>query len=171
MPAELPAEKRFEILSQINRASHFAWRRAAVRLCPEVDARQLVMAYWEEVGHDTARAYFKHFRKRLAEDPQASLAGLVADSFVFSSLSMGETAARVPERESPGHAWMRHDACPWHEWHARFGLLEEDRAGCDRWLATLVEDINREFGGRLRWETVESLPDGGSCCLRHVWEE
>ena len=171
MAGEMSWEKRFEILSQINRASHFEWRRAALKACPGLDPMKLVLAYWEEVGHDTAKAYIKHFRKRLEQDPDASLAEMVADSFVFSSVSMGEDAKRVSEKESPGHAYMRHDACPWKDWHERFDLIEEDRPGCDMWLKTLIDDINQEFGSKITFKTIEALPEGGSCCLRHVWED
>ena len=67
MSGEKSAEKKFHILSQINRASHFAWRRAALKACPDIDPLELVKIYWAEVGHDTARAYIKQFKKHLED--------------------------------------------------------------------------------------------------------
>ncbi len=45
------------------------------------------------------------------------------------------------------------------------------RPGCDAWFQTLVDEINRELGTRLRVETLETLPEGGDSCLRRLWLE
>lgn len=156
--------KRFALLANIMRASHFEWRRAVASLCPDVDPTDAVKKYWEEVGKDTAVFYLKNI------DPKRDLAAQVAELYVASSVAMGEDAA-VAHSPNPGESLARHDACPWFDWHKREGLLHEDQVGCDWWLRTVVQEINKSLGSRLRFETVESLPAGGNSCLRRFWEE
>ena len=157
-------DKRFELLANIMRASHFEWRRAVASLCPDIDPTDAVKKYWEEVGKDTAAYYLKKI------DPAKDLAAQVAALYVASSVAMGEDA-KVATSPNPGESLARHEACPWFDWHKREGLLHEDQVGCDWWLKTVVEEINKNLRTKLRFETVESLPTGGSSCLRRFWEE
>jgi len=59
MEAEIPVEKRFQVLCEITRAQHFAWREAALAMAPDLDARELVNKMWEITGIQTARTYLK----------------------------------------------------------------------------------------------------------------
>ena len=155
--------KRFELLANIMRASHFEWRRAVASLCPDLDPTEVVKRYWEEVGKDTAAFYIKKI------DPDGDIAAQLAALYVASSVAMGEDA-EVVASSVPGESLARHKACPWYDWHKREGLLPEDQVGCDRWLLTVVDEINKNLGTDLCFETVESLPTGGSSCLRKFWE-
>jgi len=145
------------------RASHFEWRRAVASLCPDLDPTEAVKKYWEVVGKDTAAFYLKKI------DASEGLAAQVAALYVASSVAMGEDAAVVPSPNA-GESLARHEACPWFDWHKREGLLHEDQVGCDWWLQTVVEEINKSLGSDLKFETVESLPAGGNSCLRRFWE-
>jgi hypothetical protein len=156
-------EKRFELLANIMRASHFEWRRAVASLCPDLDPTEAVKRYWEEVGKDTAAYYLKKI------NPDKGIAEQLAALYVASSVAMGEDAAVVAS-SVPGESLARHEACPWFDWHKREGLLHEDQVGCDYWLRTVVDEINKALGTELRFETVESLPAGGSSCLRRFWD-
>ena len=60
MSSDVPIEKKFRILVEITRASHFAWREAAIKCCPDVDPRKLVNEMWDITGVRTAEAYLKH---------------------------------------------------------------------------------------------------------------
>ena len=84
MSSDVPIEKKFRILVEITRASHFAWREAAIKCCPGVDPGELVNEMWEITGVRTAEAYLKHL------DPAGDLVGQVAESIVWSSQCMGE---------------------------------------------------------------------------------
>lgn len=159
-----PLEDRFALLCGITRAAHFEWRRAALALSPDVDPMALVGRYWEEVGHDTAAAYLRRI------DRERPLPRQVAELFVSSSLAMGERAEVRPS-EGPGEVLLVHTGCPWPAWHERYQALAEDRPGCDRWLATVCADIGEALGVRLRFETLESLPEGGATCTRRLWVE
>lgn len=156
--------QRFELLANIMRASHFEWRRAVLSLHPDQDPVALVKRYWEEVGKDTALFYLKKI------DPEKNLPEQVAELVVASSVAMGEDAEVVasPDGES---FQVRHNACPWFEWHRREGISEEDQIGCDHWLKTVVDEINDALGRKLCFETVSSLPAGDSACVRRFWEE
>lgn len=156
-------EKRFELLANIMRASHFEWRRAVASLCPDLDPTEAVKRYWEEVGKDTAAYYLKKI------NPDKGIAEQLAALYVASSVAMGEDASVVAS-SVPGESLARHEACPWFDWHKREGLLHEDQVGCDYWLRTVVDEINKALGTELRFETVESLPAGGSSCLRRFWD-
>ena len=162
--SDMPIEKKFKILSEITRASHFAWREAVLRCCPDVDAQKLVNEMWEITGVQTAEAYVKRL------DPSASLAGQIAASIVWSSQCMGEDA-RLEEGDRPGEYLVRHVSCPWHRWHDGRGLLAEDRPGCDRWFTATFRTINEKLGVDLRFETLSALPEGDDCCLRRIWQE
>jgi len=156
-------KKKFELLADILRASHFEWRRAALAASPGLDPEELIKRFWEEVGKDTARFYLKKI------DPEKDLAGQVADLFVSSSTVMGEQAEVVAAPE--GESQVVHHDCPWFHWHKKEGVLEEDQVGCDHWLATVVKEINKSLDRGLRFETLESLPGGAHCCRRRFWEE
>jgi len=161
---DIPVEKKFNILCQITRASHFAWHEAVVQCCPDMDIMEVVNKMWEVTGHDTAKAYLKRL------NPDEPMPRQIADSIAWSSVTMGEDA-KVVEGANENEVFVRHDGCPWYEWHKRLGLLEEDRPGCDMWFETAVKDINKELGTNVHIETQKSLPDGDDCCLRRIWVE
>jgi hypothetical protein len=162
MSTEIPIEKRFKILVEISRASHFAWRAAVVRCCPEVDAQELVNEMWQVTGEQTGVAYLKHI------DRGGDLAKQLASSIVWSSHCMGEDTI-LEEGEVPGEYLVRHRACPWHRWHENLNLLTEDRPGCDQWFTSMIRTINQKLDCKLAFETLSALPDGDDCCLRRIW--
>lgn len=164
MSNDVPIEKRFRILVEISRASHFAWREAALKVCPDVDPAELVNTMWEITGVRTAEAYVKHL------DPSGDIVRQVAESIVWSSQCMGEEAL-LEQGDAPGEQFVKHVACPWHRWHEEHGLLSEDRPGCDRWFEATLRTINEKLGTSLRFETLSALPDGSDCCLRRIWAE
>jgi len=159
---EVPVEKRFAVLCDIARAQHFAWREAVRQCCPDVDTSDVVGRMWRITGEQTARAYLKRI------DPDQPLAPQVARSIAWSSQCMGEDAV---VEEDGDEARVRHHDCPWFHWHQKLGLLAEDRPGCDAWFGTVVDDVNQQCGTNLRFETVETLPEGGAVCLRRFWVE
>jgi hypothetical protein len=163
MSTEIPIEKRFKILVEISRASHFAWREAVARCCPGVNAQQLVNEMWRVTGEQTGVAYLKHF------DVDGDIARQLGASIVWSSQCMGEDAV-LEESETPGEYLVRHRACPWHRWHENLSLLPEDRPGCDQWFESVIRTINQKLGSKLCFETLSALPDGDDCCLRRVWQ-
>jgi len=162
--ADIPVEKKFNILCEITRAQHFAWHEAVAQLCPDVDTAEVTDKMWEVTGHQTAKAYLRRL------DPNKPLAPQVASSIVWSSQCMGEDAA-LEITEGADEAFVRHSDCPWFHWHKRLDLLSEDRPGCDLWFSTAVSDINEALGTKLRMETQQALPDGDACCLRRFWVE
>ena len=153
----------FDILCQITRAQHFAWREAVAEFLPEADVPAVVGRMWEITGEQTGAAYAKRI------DVDAPIAPQIAKSIVWSSESMGEDA--VVEIGESGDAYVRHTDCPWFDWHKRKGQLAEDRPGCDAWFQSTIDRVNRDHGCDVRFETLETLPDGGSCCLRRIWAE
>ncbi len=161
--SDLPVEKKFAILTQIARASHFAWREAVVKCCPDVDPTTVVNAMWDITGVQTGQAYLKRL------DPEGDLPRQIAASIVWSSKSMGEDAELVVEKE--GEAFVKHEDCPWFHWHKRLDLLPEDRPGCDAWFDATVRVINESLGSNVKWETQCALPDGGGSCTRRFWVE
>jgi hypothetical protein len=160
---DIPIEKKFKILCEIVRAQHFAWREAALAMAPELDATELGNKMWEITGVQTGKAYAKRL------DTAKPLAAQVAASIAWSSVCMGEDANVVAGEGD--EAFLKHDACPWYDWHKRLGILDEDRPGCDTWFETAVAEVNRTLGTKIRIETQKSLPDGDPCCLRRIWVE
>jgi hypothetical protein len=163
-PTKTSLEREFAALCQIVRAQHFAWRRAVAERCPAVDPAEIVAHMWRITGEETARAYIKRI------DATKPLAPQVAENIAWSSRCMGEDAvAEVSEGDE--QAFVRHRACPWKNWHERHDLLAEDRPACDAWFDATLDGINRALRAHLRFETLETLPEGGSSCLRRLWVE
>jgi hypothetical protein len=165
MADEIPLEKKFHMLSQIQRMSHFEWLKAAMHFAKEGTTElEVVKKFWEIVGHDTSPGYLKHL------DPEKPLPRQIAKNFVFSSQSMGEDAVLV-EGKDDSESFAQHNGCPWYEWHKRLDKLEQDLPGCDMWLEAFMADINEKLGTNVKWETVKSLPNGDDICLRRFWVE
>jgi hypothetical protein len=162
MSIEIPIEKKFQILCGIARAQHFAWREACTQICPEKDTSEFTYKMWEISARDTGRAYVKMINQNNSIPEQ------IAESIVKSSITMGEDA-KIIKGEQDVEYFVRHDACPWFEWHNRLGLLPEDRPGCDMWYFKTVEYINEKLGTNVKIETTKALPDGDDCCLRRIW--
>jgi hypothetical protein len=161
---EESVSRKFDILCQITRAQHFAWRAAVVELCPDVDPTEVVDKMWELTGQQTGSAYAKRLK---LDEP---LAKQVAASIVWSSDCMGEDAV-VETGPGEDEAFVRHSDCPWFHWHKRLDLLSEDRPGCDAWFQSTVDKVNEVHGTSLKVETTAALPDGDSCCRRRFWVE
>lgn len=160
----MDSEKKFKILSNITRASHFEWRRAALKLNPHLDPIEVVKAYWCEVAQDTAQYYLKQI------DPSQDLTSQVAELFVSSSLAMGEEAEVLSAMEKKTSG-IKHLDCPWYHWHKRLELLEEDQVGCDMWFEVVLAEINKALGCNLKFKTQSSLPAGDASCRRIIWED
>jgi hypothetical protein len=164
VPTDIGIEKKFAALVEICRASHFAWREAALRCCPNVDERRLVNEMWDITGVQTAEAYLKRL------DPSMDLPRQIAACITWSSQCMGEDA-RLEAGNRAGECFVKHVNCPWHRWHEERGLLAEDRPGCDRWFEATIRTINEKLGVAVRFETLSALPDGDDCCLRRIWQD
>ena len=158
---DLPLEKRFDLLCKISRAQHFAWREAVAKLCPDVDTEAVVKEMWRVTGKETAAAYLRHL------DPERPLAVQIARSIVWSSRVMGEDA-HGEAGESDDTAFVRHDACPWVDWHRAKGLLAEDRPGCDAWFQATAKALGEALSVSVEVETRTALPEGDDCCLRRI---
>jgi hypothetical protein len=162
--SDIPIDKRFAVLSHITRAQHFAWREAVTRICPDVDTREVVLEMWRITGEQTARSYATRV------NPDEPIAAQVASAISWSSQCMGEDAA-VEAGETEREAFVRHTECPWKTWHERCDLVSEDQPGCDRWFASTIDTMNDALGSRIRFETIETLPEGGQSCLRRIWDD
>ena len=67
--------------------------------------------------------------------------------------------------------YFEHQECPWVDWHKKYDALAEDQPGCDRWLSTIILDINHALGTHIEFETLSTLPEGGSSCKRVLREK
>jgi len=151
-------EEKFKILCSITRAAHFEWREAFIRMNPDMNPTDAVMQYWKIVGHDTAKAFLKKIKPEEPVIPQ------LAQMIVDSSLAMGEDAQLDIRHNTEAH--VKHNACPWFEWHKRKDALSEDRPGCDCWFQTIVQDVNESLSTQIKVETLSTLPDGDEHCIR-----
>ncbi len=163
MESDVPIEQRFKVLCEITRAQHFAWREAVVALAPQVDVHELVNKMWELTGIQTAQSYLKRL------DPTKPLPMQLAKSIAWSSICMGEDV--IVEQGDGNEAFVRHVDCPWFHWHKRLGLLQEDPPGCDTWFDSMMAEVNKRLGAKIRVETKCSFPEGDECCLRRIWED
>ncbi len=161
--ADPPVDQRFAALCEIVRAQHFAWHAAVRAQCPSIDPMQVTLEMWRRTGQGTGSAYARRIKRELPVAPQ------IAASICWSSQCMGEDA-HVESGENPREAFVVHRACPWQRWHVAHGLVHEDRPGCDEWFRATLRTVNDALGTDVRFETLESLPEGGGSCRRRLWE-
>ncbi|RLI26873.1 MAG: hypothetical protein DRO52_01795 [Candidatus Hecatellales archaeon] len=158
---------RFDLLAGIVRATWYEWRQAALEFArPGTKPLDLVLRAWEIVGHDTAMSYFMALRKNsptFLED--------LANLIVMSSRAMGEDAFAY-KGENPNEVFVQWNECPWPEFARRYKAdMEEDVLGCDRWFQTVIEDVNKHFGTKIKLETLKAIPRGDPICLRRLTME
>lgn len=159
--------KKFEMLGNIERATWYEWRQAALEFAKEgTDPQDVVLRAWEIVGHDTAKSYFP-----ILDKSKDSYLNDIAKCIETSSVMMGEDA-KVVESDKPDEVFVRWDRCPWPEFARRYGApMEEDVLGCDKWFQTVVKDINEVFNTNVKLETQKAIPRGDCQCLRRLWVE
>ena len=158
-----PLRQKFDVLAQISRAQHFAWREAVAACCPGIDAAAVAEHMWEISARETAKAYIARI------DPKQPVPRQLAQHFAWSSIVMNE-AAIVESSPDGTEARVVHYDCPWFHWHKRLDLLAEDRPGCDAWFFTVVEEVAAATGVPLKIETLSTLPDGDATCARRITE-
>ncbi len=163
--SEIPLHKKFAVLCEITRAQHFAWHAAVAELCPDVAVAAVTDRMWELTGKQTAAAYLKRLDKDAPLSPQ------IAEGIRWSSECMGEDASVEPSVAGRDEVFLRQHACPGHHGHKRVDLVSEDQPGCDRWFALTIDTINEALDTTVRFETLQSLPEGGDSCLRRIWME
>ncbi len=169
MPVDTEKEIRtlinkFEALQNINRATWYEWREAAIECArPEFTPLDLVLKAWEVVGHDTAKAYFG-----MLDISKPSFLKDIAKCIVLSSTMMGENA-KVIKSENENEVFIQWDRCPWPEFARRYGApMEEDVLGCDKWFQTVIEDINELFNTKVKLVTEKAIPRGDGICVRRL---
>ena len=158
---------KFEALQNINRATWYEWRQAAIECArPEISPLELVLKAWEVVGHDTAKAYFG-----MLDVSKPSFLEDIAKCIVMSSTMMGENA-KIVKSENENEVFVQWDRCPWPEFARRYDVpMEEDVLGCDKWFQTVIEDINQLFNTKVKLETTKAIPRGDGCCVRRITME
>lgn len=158
---------KFEALQNINRATWYEWRQAAIECArPEIKPLDLVLKAWEVVGHDTAKAYFG-----MLDVSKPTFLENIAKCIVMSSTMMGENAKLV-KSENENEVCVQWDRCPWPEFARRYDVpMEEDVLGCDKWFQTVIEDINQLFNTKVKLETELAIPRGDGCCFRRLTME
>ena len=159
--------RKFEMLGNIERATWYEWRQAALEFAREgTKPLDIALRAWEIVGHDTAKSYFG-----MLDKTKDSYVEDIAKCIETSSIMMGEDA-KVVKSENTEECFVRWDRCPWPEFARRYGApMEEDVLGCDKWFQTVIADINEVFNTRVRLETLKAIPRGDCQCLRRLWVE
>jgi hypothetical protein len=155
---------KFEALQNINRATWYEWRQAALEYArPDVEPLELVLKAWEVVGHDTAKAYFG-----MLDVSKPTFIEDIAKCIVMSSTMMGENA-KIVKSDNPNEVFVQWDRCPWPEFARRYDVpMEEDVLGCDKWFQTVIEDINQLFNTKVTLETQKAIPRGDGACVRRI---
>ncbi len=155
---------KFEALQNINRATWYEWRQAAIECArPEFKPLDLVLKAWEVVGHDTAKAYFN-----MLDVSKPTFLEDIAKCIMQSSIMMGENA-KIVKSDKPNEVFVQWDRCPWPEFARRYQVpMEEDVLGCDKWFQTVIKDINQLFNTNVKLETQKAIPRGDGICLRRL---
>jgi hypothetical protein len=79
---------------------------------------------------------------------------------------------KVEKSENPNEVFIKWEKCPWPTFARRYGAsMEEDLQGCDKFLQTIVDEVNRFSNTNFKLETLKAIPRGEGECLRRLYKE
>lgn len=145
-------ERDWQSMIHITHDFFHAWRKAVKDKHGEAAAKEMELAFWENVGVGTGQTYLK--RGGGPEDLER-----IAFTMQRASDVMGETA----HMQKDGNAVLVvHTACPWMDSFRAAGLPNRCGEGCDRWFQAAVRTISP----KVRVVTESQLPKGDATCTR-----
>ena len=150
------------------KSTFFEWRQTALELLgPGSDALDVVLKFWEVAGVDVAKNFFPMLNLLKGEE------GLILNlgrALAGTGIANG-AVARVEKGEGPLEALIRWERCPWPTFAKRYGAsMKEDLLGCDKFLQTIVAEVNAFLGTDLKIETQKAIPSGDGVCLRRLYK-
>jgi hypothetical protein len=145
-------ERDWQSMIRITHDFFHAWRKSVQDRQGEAAAKEMELAFWENVGVGTGQMYLKRGGK--PED-----LGQIAYTMQRASDVMGETAHM---KKDGADVLVVHTACPWLDSFRVAGLANQCGEGCDRWFQVTVKTISP----KVRVVTESQLPQGGATCTR-----
>ncbi|HNQ57856.1 MAG: hypothetical protein DPW12_09890 [Rhodocyclaceae bacterium] len=145
-------ERDWQSMIRITHDFFHAWRKSVKDKQGEAAAKEMELAFWENVGVGTGEMYLKRGGK--PEDLEQ-----IAFTMQRASDVMGETAHMKKDGQD---VLVVHTACPWMDSFRAAGLPNQCGEGCDRWFQVAAQTISP----KVRVVTESQLPRGGDTCTR-----
>ena len=151
------------------KSTFYEWRQTALELVgANANPLDIVLKFWEIAGKDVAKNFLPALNMRKGEDAfMMNLSRALAGTGIANG-----AVVKVEKGEGLGEVFIRWERCPWPTFAKRYGAsMEEDLLGCDKFLQTIVDEVNLFFNTNLKLETQKAIPRGNGMCLRRLYRE
>ncbi len=157
-------------LSQgVTKSTHYQWRRTALELAgPNVNPIDVTLKFWEIAGKDIAKNFLSALSILKGEE---TLMMNLARALAATGIANG-AVVKVEKGESPDEIWLKWERDPWPIFAKRYGAsMEEDLLGADKFLQTIVSEVNLFFNTNFKLETLKAIQKGDSTTLRRLYKD
>ncbi|MDH5696088.1 MAG: hypothetical protein OEZ00_05730 [Dehalococcoidia bacterium] len=151
------------------KTTFYEWRQTALELAgPDANPLDIILKFWEIAGKDVGKNFFPALNMLKGEEAfMVSLARALAGTGIANG-----AVVKVEKGENPNEVFIKWERCPWPTFAKRYGAsMEEDLLGCDKFLQTIVDEVNLFFNTNFKLETQKAIPKGQGVCLRRLYKE
>ncbi len=157
-------------LSQgITKSTHYQWRQTALELAgPKVNPVDVTLKFWEIAGKDIAKNFLPTLSIQKGEE---TLMLNLARALAGTGIANG-AVVKVEKGEGPDEIFLKWERDPWPIFAKRYGAsMEEDLLGADKFLQTIVSEVNLFFNTNFKLETLKAIQKGDSTTLRRLYKD
>lgn len=151
------------------KTTFYEWRQTALELAgPNTEPLDIILKFWEIAGKDVAKNFLPALNMLKGEDAfMMNLARALAGTGIANG-----AVVKLEKGESPDEIFIKWERCPWPTFAKRYGAsMQEDLLGCDKFLQTILDEVNLFFNTDLKLETQKAIPRGNGVCLRRLYKE
>jgi len=151
------------------KSTHYEWCQTALELVgPGANPLDIALKFWEIAGRDVAKNFLPALNMLKGEEAfMLNLARALAGTGIANG-----AVVKVEKGESPDEVFIKWERCPWPTFAKRYGAsMAEDLLGCDKFLQTIVDEVNHFFNTNFKLETQKAIPRGNGMCLRRLYKE
>lgn len=161
--------KQLHGVQDASKRSFFVWRQVALALAgPEAKPLDIMLKAWEAQGKDAAKSFFP----RLRWDKKKGEQGFMLDVARLYATAWARDGAvvKVEKGANPNEVFLKWERCPWPSFADEYeSNMEEDVQGCEKYLQTILADVNVFMNTNLKLETQKTIARGQGVCLRRLY--
>ncbi len=157
-------------LSQgVTKSTHYEWRQTALELAgPNVNPIDITLKFWEIAGKDIAKNFLPILSILKGEE---ALMMNLARALAGTGIANG-AVVKVEKGEGPHEIFLKWERDPWPIFAKRYGAsMEEDLLGADKFLQTIVSEVNLFFNTNFKLETLKAIQKGDGISLRRLYQD
>ena len=153
----------------ITKSTHYEWRQTALEIAgPDVNPVDITLKFCEIAGKDVSKNFFPALSLLKGEEAfMMSLAGALAGTGIANG-----AVVKVEKSQSLGEVFIKWERDPWPIFAKRYGAsMEEDILGADKFLQTIVSEVNHFFNTNFKLETLKAIQRGDGTTLRRLYKD